>query len=132
MKDIRPVLRTFLLDDPTISGLVAGVRVHHLRLPQNQIDPSVVYLKVSETSDYHMQGDSGLSQMRMQIDAWAQSADTATQLANAVYDRLTGEKGTLANIDVRGVFLLNGRDDYDEIAKLYRISRDYDFWYGSN
>lgn len=132
MKDIRPALRTFLLDDPTINALVGGMRVHHLRLPQDQVDPSVVYLKVSETGDYHLAGDSGLSQMRMQIDAWAQSVDTAVQLANAVYDRLSGERGMLTDVDVRGTFLLSGRDDYDEVNRLYRISRDYNIWYGIN
>jgi hypothetical protein len=132
MKDIRPALRTFLLDDPAINALVGGVRIHHLRLPQDQVAPSVVYLKVSETGDYHLAGDSGLSQLRMQIDAWAQNADTATQLANAVYDRLSGESGIMTDVTVRGTFLLNGRDDYDEVSRLYRVSRDYNFWYGIN
>lgn len=132
MNDIRPALRTFLLADPTISGLVGGVRIHHLRLPQDQVAPSIVFLKVSETGDYHLASDSGLAQLRMQIDAWAQSADAATQLANAVYDRLTGERGAMDSIDVRGIFLLNGRDDYDDVTRLFRISRDYNIFYGAN
>lgn len=136
MKDLRPALRTFLLADPTISGLVGGSRVHHLRLPQNQVDPSIVYLKVSELGDYHLQGDSGLGQARIQIDAWAQSADAATQLANAVYDHLTGSHGRIdydsTSIDLRGAFLIAGRDDYDELTNMYRISRDFNFWYGAS
>lgn len=132
MKDIRPAIRNYLLADPTISGMVGGVRVHHLRLPQNQVEPSVVYVKVSETGDYHMASDSGLGQVRMQIDSWAQSSDTATTLANAVYDRVTGARGTVDNVDIRGAFLTAGRDDYDDIAKLYRVSRDFTIWYGAN
>jgi hypothetical protein len=130
MKDIRPALRDFLLADPTISGLVGGVRVHHIRLPQDQVQPSVVYTKISEIGDYHMQSDSGLGQLRMQVDAWAQDPDQATQLANAVYDRLTGERGIVDTIDFRGAFLTSGRDDFDEITKLFRISRDFTIWYG--
>jgi Protein of unknown function (DUF3168) len=136
MKDIRPALRTFLLADPTISALVGGVRIHHLRLPQDQVAPSIVYLKVSETGDYHLASDSGLSQARIQLDAWAQSSDAATELANAVYDRMTGERGRIdydaTFVDVRAMFLIAGRDDYDEVNNLYRISRDFNVWYAAN
>lgn len=132
MKDIRPALRTFLLGDGTISSLVGGVRVHYGRLPQNQLDPSVVFTKTTETGDYHLQGDSGLGQVRMQFDSWALGTDLATTLANAVYDRLTGANGELSTINVRGIFLVGGLDDYDEVAKLYRSSRDYVIWYGAS
>lgn len=137
MKDIRPALRTYLLADSTVNSLVGGERIHHARLPQNQVDPSVVYIKISETGDYHLAGDSGLGQMRMQIDSWAQSADAATALANAVYDRLTGARtsidlGSPDFVDLRGAFLANGRDDYDEVAQLYRVSRDFILWYGAS
>jgi hypothetical protein len=136
MKDIRPALRTYLLADSTINALVGGFRVHHLRLPQDQVEPSIVYTKVSETGDYHMAGDSGLGQLRMQVDAWAQSTDAATELANAVYDRLTGASEIISFdsdfINLRGAFLVNGRDDYDEIVQLFRISRDFIIWYGAS
>jgi hypothetical protein len=136
VKDIRPALRTFLLADPTINGLVGGYRIHSVRLPQDQTEPSVVYIKVSETGDYHMAGDSGLGQVRMQIDAWAQNGDGATNLANAVYDRLTGNRSVISfdseTLDMRGAFLENGRDDYDEVSQLYRASRDFIIWYGAS
>src|SRR5262245_59747961 len=136
MKDIRPALRTFLLNDPTVNGLVGGYRIHKARLPQDQVEPSVVYIKVSETGDYHLAGDSGLGQVRMQIDSWAQNSDAATELANAVYDRLTGARDTVdfdsQFINLRGVFLANGRDDYDEITQLFRASRDFILWYGAS
>lgn len=134
MKDIGPALRTYLLDDPTVSGLVGGYRIHRARLPQDQVEPSVVYIKVSETGDYHLAGDSGLGQVRMQIDAWAQDTDAANELANAVYDRLTGGKGIIGAeaLNMRGAFLANGREDYDDVVQLYRASRDFIIWYGAS
>lgn len=136
MKDIRPALRTFLLSDATVNSLVGGERIHHIRLPQDQLEPSVVYNKVSELAQYNMEGDSGMLQTRMQFDAWAQTASQATELANAVYDKLTGAKGAMPGnnetVNVRGIFSFNGRDDFDEIAKLYRVSRDYMVWYGAS
>jgi hypothetical protein len=136
MKDIRPALRAFLLADASVNSLVGGTRIHPVRLPQDQIEPSVVYIKISETGDYHMAGDSGLGQLRMQIDAWAQTTGQATELANAVYDRLTGAR-TLISVDsdfvnLRGAFLNGGRDDYDEVSQLFRTSRDYILWYGAS
>jgi hypothetical protein len=136
MKDIRPALRIYLLADPTINGMVGGVRIHHLRLPQDQVAPSVVYLKVSEIGDYHLAGDSGLGSLRMQIDSWAQTADAATALANAIYDRMTGAHGAIATgvdtVNFRGAFLAGGLDDYDDINKMFRVSRDFLIWYGAD
>ncbi len=132
MRDIRPALRTFLLADPTVSALVGGSRIHHIRLPQDQVEPSVVYIKISEFGDYNLAQDSGLGHVRMQIDAWAQTSDAATQLANAVYDRLTGANTTMDTVKVLGAFLDSGRDDYDGVTRMYRSSRDFMIWYGAS
>jgi hypothetical protein len=133
VKDVRPALRAFLLDDPTVNGMVGGVRIHHSRLPQNQIEPSVVFNRVSETADYHMQGDSGLFQTRMQIDSMAQSADSANSLAGAVYDHLTGHQGTVTfdsdEMRVHAIFMANTRENYDDVSRMYRVSRDFLIWY---
>ncbi len=132
MKDIRPALRTFLLGDPIINGLVGGDRIHAVRLPQGQVEPSVVYTKISELGDYNMDGDSGLLHMRMQFDSWAQNADAATELANAINDRLSGASGLMGDINVFGAFLDSGRDDFDSESILFRSSRDYFIWYRSS
>ncbi len=129
MKDIRPALRSFLLADPAVNTLVGGSRIHHVMLPQGQVEPSVVYSKISEFGDYHLAGDSGLGHMRMQFDSWAQSSDAATQLSNAVYDRLSGAAALMDTVDVLGVFVDLGRDDYDGVAKMFRSSRDFMIWY---
>lgn len=133
MKDIRPAFRTFLLADPVISTLVGGVRVHYGRLPQNQTEPSVVFNKISEVGDYVQTGDSDLNQIRMQVDAWAQSTDAATQLSDAVRDKLSGGRGMVEfgtdSVTIRGMFVASAHDDYDSVAHLYRASRDYFIWY---
>jgi len=131
MKDIRPALRGYLLDDPTLVSLV-GDRIHHIRLPQGQVEPSVVYHKITEIGDYSMQGDTGLSHMRIQFDSWAQTADAANQLSNAVHTRLSGVTALMDDVEIQGVFLDNGRDDYDDVALMFRSSRDYIIWYRSD
>lgn len=135
MKDLRPALRTFLLADPAVSALVGGTRVHPTRLPQDQVEPSIVFSRVSEVGDYHMAGDSGLREVRVQVDAWAQTGDQAVELANAAADRLSGARESVAVdsdfVDLRGVFIRAGRDDYDSLAKMHRVSRDFIVWYGA-
>ena len=136
MKDIRPAIRTYLLADATVNALVGGNRIHNVDLPQNQVEPAVVFFKVTELGDYHMQGDSGLRQIRMQIDAWGQNADLATELSNAVSDRLSGAREIInydsTFINLKGAFVANGSEDSDNTTKLYRSRRDYILWYGAS
>jgi len=136
VKDIRSALRQFLLDDPIVSGLVNGNRIFPVRLPQDETRVSVVYFAASETGDYHMQGDSGLGQTRIQVDSWAERPDQAVELANAVYDRLSGARATVTVgsdfVDIKGIFLANKRDLYDPIVKMTGVSRDYIIWYGAS
>ncbi len=136
MKDIRLALRSFLLADAAVNALVGGSRIHYARLPQNQVEPSVVFVKIAEAGDYNMGNDSGLSQVRMQFDSWAQSSDVATELANAVYDRLTGARGLIDygsdSLDIRGIFSVTIRDNYDDINRLYSVTREFVIWYAGS
>jgi hypothetical protein len=136
MKDIRPALRLFLLDDVTVSGLVGGTRIFPIRMPQGEKNTSLVYNRITEASDYHMLGSSNLEQTRMQMDSWATRPDAASELANAVHDRLSGHAGIVTvggtpqvSVEFQGAFLVSGREDYDDTAELFRMSRDYLIWY---
>lgn len=140
MKDIRPALRAVLLADTAVLAAIttSGVsRMYPGVLPQGETRPTIVHNLITEGTGYHMQGDDGLVQERVQIDCWAQSQDAAVALANLVFDRLSGYRGTIAfgsnspqdSIVVRGVFHDQGRDDYDSLAKLFDRRRDYLIWY---
>jgi hypothetical protein len=95
LADVRVGLRAYLLDDATISGLVGGSRIYPVRLPQGQTLTSIVYTRISGLGDHHMQGPSGLSRPRIQIDCWSQSADTADLLARMVKARIDGFQGSI-------------------------------------
>lgn len=138
--DIRLGLRAYLLASPEISAMVGTgpiSRVFANNLPQSEKRPSIVYNRVTGHGDHHMQGPSGLSRPRFQIDAWAQTQTDAANLANLVKSRIDGFRGTMTygtnsppeHIDVLGVFFADERDGYDSDSELYRMSRDYFVWY---
>lgn len=136
IKDIRPALRAFVLADAGISDIVGGERIYPLVLPQGVRAPSLVYSRVSGLGDHHMQGASGLARPRLQLDAWAASADDAARLADLVKGRLDGYRGPMTvpgspaeTVHVRGVFFESEREDYDGTAEMFRVSRDYLIWW---
>jgi len=128
VKDIRKALRSFLLADAAIVAVVVD-RVYALRIPQGVKASSIVVTRVSGPGDYHLSGPSGLINARIQIDAWAITADAAATLANLVKDRIDGYRGTMGTggniITVHGVFVADLREDYDDEAELYRSGRDF-------
>jgi hypothetical protein len=141
--DIRAALRERLLGDSTINTLVGGVRIYPGIVPQgiNQAaasQPALVQNLITEQTDYHMAGASGLVSMRVQIDAWAKTPDEAVDLANRAKDRLSGFSGTISwgdttpqsSVSIQGIFAENARDDYDDLAKMHRRGRDFIIWYG--
>lgn len=129
LADIRPALRTFLLADMDISDAVDGERIYPVVLPQGVTDPSIVYNRISAIGDHHMQGASGLTRTRMQVDAYATTHDAAASLADAIKEVLDGYRGLMGSVTVQGVFFDTEREDYQDDVKLYRVSRDYFIWY---
>lgn len=129
MKDIRPALRSFVLGSAPIASVVAG-RMFPGKLPQGTTAASIVYNRISGAGDYHMQGLSGFAKHRFQIDAWAPTAESASTLADLIRDRIDGYQGPMGadsppTVDVQGVFMVDQREDYDDAANLYRMSRDF-------
>ena len=128
MKDIRPALRAFLIADAPIAALVAD-RVYPNQIPQGVNATCVVYTRVSGRSGHYMGGRDGLAFTRFQIDAWAKDQDAAAALANRIKDRLDGFSGVMGEGDgavtVQGAFFRDEREDYDDAARLHRMSRDY-------
>jgi hypothetical protein len=140
LADIRPALRAYFLADATIAAAVANTRVHATILPQGTNGPqvpAVVYNLITELTDHHTQGASGLVMVRMQVDAYAATANEADALARAIKERIDGTAGVWAygtaspqdSVRVQGVFAENARTGYEADAKLYRTGRDFVIWY---
>ena len=138
LQDVRVGLRAYLLDDATISASVGGARIFAIKLPQGEERLSIVHSRISALGDHHMQGASGLVRARLQIDCWSKSdADAADLLARQVKERIDGYRGSMRwgedspaeAIVVQGIFCESEREDYDDVAKMFRSSKDYLIWY---
>jgi hypothetical protein len=128
LKDIRSGLRTFLLANGAVAALVS-TRVYPIKIPQGEKNASLVYNEISGQGDHHMQGASGLVSVRMQIGAWAQTADAAHALFLTTKYALDGYGGLMGSVDVQGVFIESWRDIDDTTANLRGKVADYIIWY---
>ena len=136
LADIRVGIRAHLLSNSDIAAIV-GARVYPILIPQGGTGPCIVYSRISSNGDTHYTGPSGLAGIRVQIDCWATSVDTANTLANLVKEFLDGTSASILWGDaspaeaviVQGMFFENMREDYDHATKMYRISADYSVWY---
>lgn len=124
LADIRGGLRTYLLADAPVAALV-GTRVYPVKLPQGVTAASLVYNEISGQGDHHMEGASGLVTARMQIGAWATTADAAHGLFLAVKEAIDGYQGLMGSVYVQGVFIDSWRDIDDTVANLRGKVADY-------
>lgn len=133
LKDIRKGLRAFLLANSAVSSLVGGARIFPIKMPQGETGTSIVFNEISGAGDHHNQGPSGLVSVRMQIAAWATTADAAHALFLAVKECLDGYSGVMGSganeVSVQGVFIDNWRDIDDTVANLRGKVADFILWY---
>jgi hypothetical protein len=137
LADIRPALRAFLLANPTVTAAVGGERIFPVVMPQGERRTSLVINTISETTDHHTQGSSGMVMARCQLDVYAPNPDDADTLARAVKLRIDGFAGLMPygenspqdSVQVQGIFSETARTDYQAEPELVRVSRDFLIWY---
>lgn len=132
MADIRPALRAFLVADSAIEALVktgSTTRIYPIKMPQGVTATSIVYNDISALIGLHNEGSDGLTSLRIQIAAWALTADAAQALALAIKNRLHGYAGTMgtgdAAVNVQLVRFDSWRDQDDTVANLRGKVCDY-------
>jgi hypothetical protein len=130
---IETAIRTILLADATVSGLVA-TRVYSGTMPQRGTFPLITLKKVDKLSDLTLDDAVGPNVLRVQVDCWAQTVDGARALAVAVNGSddqstqgpLHGYSGTSGGLRVNLLRLLVERStEFESDTQLYRVSADY-------
>lgn len=120
-------LRALLTADAGVAARAAE-RVYTEVLPQAPVVPAVVFTEVAGDDDVALDGPTGASSRRVQVDSWAKTRAEATSLGLAVKAALADHTGAAAGFGVEGAFLLSERWDFDAETSLYRTSQDYEIW----
>lgn len=129
---LTAALRAHLLSDAQIVA-ITGQRVFVGQAVQGNIGPHIIINTINEDQDYHLEGESGPAQARVQIDCWGLEVADVAQLGRLTRLRMSGYSGRVyygsmspqAFVTIKGIFLQNGREAYEPESKLYRNMRDY-------
>ena len=111
---------------------VAGGRRFWVRAPQKAARPYVLLQRASSALSYHMQGATGLTAIRVQIDVYADRYIEATTVARSINATLSG----YSSGKIQAIFVESERDlpaaDAGEVSSLFRISIDIIIHYGES
>jgi hypothetical protein len=120
-----------LLADSGLSALVS-TRVYPGSRPQGSALPAVVLNRISGGPGYADDGETGLTNTRIQIDCWAATYGQAKLVARAVTASLSDFQGTIGNTVFCSVMLEDERDLREGGGNVpenpFRTSLDFDVW----
>ncbi len=102
-----------------IKDLAAG-EVYALVAPENTQYPAIVYTPIVQEYIFGIDGPHGLQRVRVQVDTYARTYQEALLLQDQVLEALLADKSTVADVRM-------GLSDFEEQARLYRVSVDYTF-----
>ena len=117
-------LRTFLLEDATIAGIVEE-RVYPNILPQPATLPALTFAQVSGVRVRDLSGPTGRARPRVTVNSWASTYSAVRALADAVRRRLDGYAGPLTTVVIGSSALDNEFDIYEQDLKIHRVMQDY-------
>lgn len=109
---------TALVGSPPATS--ADERVYALVLPDESSYPAITYQRISNVPVNSLSGSSDLDQVRVQVDCWATTYGAAKALA--------GEVRTAMEAAAFKGLLVTDADEFDDVAKVYRVSMDFYCW----
>jgi hypothetical protein len=95
-------------------------RVYALVLPDGMARPAITYQRITSTPINDVGGHSGLDQVQLQVDCWADTYGAAKELAEQV--RVVMQAASFMAL------LLTDEDEFEKESKLYRVRSDYLLW----
>lgn len=130
---MEAALIAHLLASPPVSAL-AGTRIKPTLRGQNDNAPCLVVTTISSHPVYHTGGQSDLTESRVQMDCWGNSASEALSLARAVKASLPKRPWSRSGIDFGGTFQIGERQSFEgdtPSARLHRVSLDFRVWHSN-
>jgi len=127
---MEEALLNYLRSYASLTALIAS-RSFWVVLPQGYVQPYLLLSVVSSIPDTTFDGESGLTQSRVQFDAYSLSYLTSKNIGRAIQTRLGGKIFTNMGIMFR-CFKDSERDTFETEAtpdKLFRNSLDFLIWH---
>ena len=118
-------LRAALLASSGVTALAPAPRINWGTHPQGEPLPALVLNVISDAEGLTMQGPDGLSEGRVQIDAYAMTYGEAKTLSRAVRSVLHGYRGGGFRL-VQHVATRDSREGgTNEAERPFRVSMDF-------
>ncbi len=134
--DLGKSLYTRLISTTEITTLVASSKICPGVLPQEEVMPAIIYLRLFESPGHASGQDIPLRNPTYQINCWSTSYLLTHSIAKAVKAELqdyTGALSTNAGVAVQRIFLENETEfsdvDPDTQETTFLISQDYIIWH---
>lgn len=132
---IETALYSYLSNKATMTALV-GTRIYASVPPSAPVYPFVTFQVINNQPAHHMGGAVGLTDVTMQIDAWAFLVSEQQAISEALRNALDGFKSTMGteSLDIRKCFL-DTRNTFQEPDKqgknlpVHRASLDFSIWH---
>lgn len=129
MKSPETVLRSALVSDPAVSGMV-GSRVYPLLAPKSAVLPFVTWRRAGITREHTLAGPMGMPNVSVEVQSFASTYEDVRKLADVVRKVLDGYGGTVNNVEVRNVSLENESDDFVQLAggdlpPVYQVTQTF-------
>ena len=118
--DAGTLLYSLLSQSPAVQALCGG-RVFHVRVPQGQAMPAVVYQLISQIPQQYILNQRSYDLARVQISIFADSYPTIAPLAAAVRAVLDGYRQD----DIISMVLDLETDHFEDGADRYHRTQDY-------
>lgn len=131
---LEGALIQYLLAGAGVTAIV-GDRVTPISRTQGDPLPAVTVTRVSGAPLYADDGEVGLTNARVQVDSWAETATAARDLSDAVRTRLSAVQDVLQSGVTFIYIMLDNEQDFREGGSqepdyLFRVSQDFIVWTG--
>lgn len=120
----------FLMAQPGIAALVSD-RIYPTIIPQNAAFPCLRFEREDDGGFKDFDGQGQTVRTSVQIDALAETLDTATSIADQVLAALHGYTGTLVTRYVQRSSLEASYDTFEQelAGGIYRVSQTWTLWH---
>ena len=132
---IETAMFSYLSNKASITALV-NTRIYATVPPSSVTYPFITYTVLSEDTEHDMGGAVGLTNVLLQIDAWAYIVSERQAISEALRNALDGYKGQMGAelLDIRNCFMTD-RNTFEEPDKqgknlpVHRSSLDFSIWH---